>query len=59
MFKVRRTFNHTIVYTVYGVQQLENGLTQFLIWNDMYQKWSWFPASEFEPIELPREVTEQ
>ncbi|MNJ60179.1 hypothetical protein D3C77_558950 [compost metagenome] len=51
MFKVRRTFNHEIIYTVYSVQQLENGLTQFLIWNDMYEKWSWFPASEFEPIQ--------
>ena len=50
MFKVRLTFNHTVTRTVYAVQQLENGLTQFLLFDDYSQKWLWMPASEYEPI---------
>lgn len=50
MFKVRRTFNHKLIYTVYAVQQLESGLTQFLLWNEMNQKWMWDSASQYEPI---------
>ena len=50
MFKVRRTFNKSIIYTVYGVQQLENGLTLFLIWDDVMERWSWEAANGFEPF---------
>lgn len=51
MFKVRRTFNHTIIRTVYAVQQLENGLTQFLLFDEYSKKWLWMPASEYEPYD--------
>jgi len=50
MFNVRLTFNHTVIRTVYAVQQLENGLTQFLLYDDVLGKWGWMPASQYEPI---------
>ncbi|WP_179232950.1 hypothetical protein [Paenibacillus rigui] len=51
MFKVRLAFNLKEVRTVYAVQQLENGLTQFLVWDDLYNKWVWVPANEYVPAE--------
>lgn len=50
MFKARLTFAHSAIRTVYAVQQLENGLTQFLLFDDYSRKWLWMPASEYEPI---------
>ncbi len=37
------------IYTIYAVQQLENGMTQFLIYHEGMCKWTWWPASEFKP----------
>ncbi|MCY9758953.1 hypothetical protein M5X06_28015 [Paenibacillus alvei] len=51
MFKARLHFNHTIVRTIYAVQQNEFGLTQFLVFDEYSRKWLWMPASEYEPIE--------
>jgi hypothetical protein len=50
MFKVRLVFNKEVIQTVYAVQKLENGLTQFLTFNDLSHKWTWIPASEYEPV---------
>lgn len=52
MFKARLSFNHNEIRTIYAVQETENGITQFLVWNDLYNKWSWVPASEYVPLEL-------
>ncbi|MFD0710604.1 HNH endonuclease [Paenibacillus sp. GCM10027626] len=50
VFKVHLSFNHTVVRTVYAVQQLENGLTQFLLFDESFGKWMWMPASEYVPV---------
>lgn len=50
MFKAQLSFNNTVVRTVYAVQQLENGLTQFLIFDEYTNKWAWRPASEYVPV---------
>lgn len=51
MFQAQLTYNHSIVRNIYAVQQLENGLTQFLIFDEYYRKWRWVPNTEYEPVE--------
>lgn len=54
MFNVRLSYNHNEIRTVYGVQQLENGLTQFLVWNVTLNKWDWMPSSQYVPLNLEK-----
>lgn len=37
------------VYEICGVQQKDNGMTQFLIYHEGMANWIWWPASEFIP----------
>lgn len=38
-----------LIQTIYAVQQLENGLTQFLVYYEGMCKWLWWLASEYKP----------
>lgn len=49
MFQVCLTYNQKIIRTVYAVQQLENGLTQFLLFDEYSKKWVWMPSNEYMP----------
>ncbi|MBT2759943.1 hypothetical protein [Paenibacillus sp. ISL-20] len=49
MFKVVPVYNSTLIRFVYAVQQLENGLTQFLLFDEYSNKWLWMPASQYVP----------
>ncbi|WP_217562741.1 hypothetical protein [Paenibacillus sp. GbtcB18] len=49
MFKVTLVYNTTVIRTVYSVQQLENGLTQFLMFDEYTEKWVWQPSSQYVP----------
>lgn len=40
-----------VVYTIYAVQQLEDGETRFLIYHEGAQNWIWWSALQFEPCE--------
>lgn len=49
-FKARTTFNKELIRTIYAVQQLENGMTEFLIYDESFEKWMWVSASAYEPV---------
>ncbi|MBD8839367.1 hypothetical protein IFU39_16265 [Paenibacillus sp. CFBP 13594] len=50
MFKVTPTYNLTLIKEVYSAQQLENGLTQFLLFDEYTKRWVWMPSSEYIPL---------
>lgn len=56
MFEACLKFNRSVIRKVYATQQLENGLTQFLIFDEYSEKWVWMPASEYIPsVNQPKE----
>ena len=50
-FKAKLNFNDKIVRTIYGVQETEHGVIQFLVFDEYTKKWAWKPASEYVPLE--------
>jgi hypothetical protein len=49
MFKAKHSSG--VVYKIYAVQQLEDGLTQFLIYHEGARNWLWWSALDFDPYE--------